>query len=243
MSLLQLKSIEKRYSRNHVIKDISMTVNEGEFVSIIGPSGSGKSTLFNLIGGMMPPDNGVILLNGQPIINKKGSVSYMPQSSSLLPWRTVLHNVMLGQELSGEIGNKVQATKMLERAGLIHELEALPHELSGGMKQRVAFIRALLSPQPIILLDEPFAALDEFTRLSLQKWLLDIWEQNRKTIVFITHHIEEAIFLSDTIYVLSNKPTTVKEKLTVPFSRPRHEDIILSSELLSLKKRIKQLLE
>lgn len=118
----------------------------------------------------------------------------MPQSPSLLPWRTVLHNVMLGQELSGEIGNKVQATKMLERAGLIHELEALPHELSGGMKQRVAFIRALLSPQPIILLDEPFAALDEFTRLSLQKWLLDIWEQNRKTIVFITHHIEEAIF-------------------------------------------------
>jgi ABC-type nitrate/sulfonate/bicarbonate transport system ATPase subunit len=237
MSVLTLHDISKRFADNDVIKNLNLKVNKGEFVSILGPSGSGKSTLFSLIGGILSPDDGTILLEGEKINGRTGSISYMPQSPSLLPWRTVLENVLLGKELKGT-KDKVKALQMIEKAGLADYADAYPHELSGGMKQRVSFIRALLSPQPIICLDEPFSALDELTRLEMQKWLLSIWENNRRTVLFVTHNIEEALFLSDRIVILSNKPATIAAEFVIPFKRPRKEELFLENDFLEWKRKI-----
>ncbi|WP_102271708.1 ABC transporter ATP-binding protein [Cytobacillus massiliigabonensis] len=237
MSILSIENVSKRFGENEVIRKLSLDVKAGEFVSILGPSGSGKSTIFNLVGGLLAPDEGTIRLQNESIIGKRGSISYMPQSPSLLPWRTILQNVLLGQELKGDI-NREKAIDMIEKAGLKEYIHSYPHELSGGMKQRVAFIRALLSPQPIILLDEPFSALDEMTRLDMQKWLLDIWDSHRPTILFVTHNIEEALFLSDRIFILSHRPSHVISELKVPFSRPRNEELLLEERFLQSKRKI-----
>ncbi|MDQ0270828.1 ABC transporter ATP-binding protein [Cytobacillus purgationiresistens] len=237
MKLLTLESIGKSFGVNQVLNDLQFTIDQGEFVSIIGPSGSGKSTIFNMIGGLLTPDEGSIVLNGKRINGKRGSISYMPQSSSLLPWRSILNNVVLGQELQGAV-DKDKAIAMLKKAGLEQFVHAYPHELSGGMKQRAAFIRALLSPQPLILLDEPFSALDELTRADMQRWLLDIWEQHQPTILFVTHNIEEALFLSDKILILSEKPAAIKKSYDVPFQRPRNEDLFLEETFLQSKKEV-----
>jgi ABC-type nitrate/sulfonate/bicarbonate transport system ATPase subunit len=239
MSQLVVKNINKSFGKKTVLDDLSFTVEDGEFVSILGPSGSGKSTLFHLIGGMYEPDFGEFYLNGENITGKRGSISYTPQSPSLFPWRTVIKNVMLGSELFGK-PDEQKARAMLEKAGLAGYENAYPHQLSGGMRQRVSFVRSLLSPQSFICLDEPFSALDEFTRLEMQKWLLDIWEQNRRSILFVTHNIEEAIFLSDRIIVLSSNPATVKREFNIPFARPREESLLLTEEFLRWKKEIYQ---
>lgn len=237
MSHLKINHITKRFAQNEVLKDLTFSIEREEFVSIVGPSGSGKSTIFHLIGGMLKPENGTIELAGQDITGNRGSISYMPQTSSLLPWRTVLQNVLLGQELQGKKDEDL-AKEMLIKAGLMNYIHAYPSELSGGMKQRVAFIRALLSPQSLICLDEPFSALDELTRLDMQKWLLSIWEDHRRTILFVTHSIEEAIFLSDRIIVLSHKPAHVKCEFRIPFKRPREESLLLADEFLEWKRKI-----
>mgnify|MGYP005751387291 CR=1 FL=1 len=237
MSHLVMRDIAKSFGENEVISSLNFTIEKEQFVSILGPSGSGKSTIFHLIGGILTPDEGGIFLNGQNITNKRGMISYMPQSPALLPWRTVLQNVVLGQELVGAI-DKVKAEEMIKKAGLGDYIHAYPHELSGGMKQRVAFIRALLSPQPVICLDEPFSALDELTRLDMQKWLLNIWGEHRKTIIFVTHNIEEALFLSDRIIVLSNRPASVEADVEVPFERPRNEELLLEPAFLEWKRKI-----
>ncbi|MFE8700526.1 ABC transporter ATP-binding protein [Cytobacillus sp. FJAT-54145] len=237
MSLLTVKNLTKQFGNNPVIQHLSFSINEGEFVSILGPSGSGKSTLFHLIGGILSPNTGSIQLADQEITGNRGHISYMPQTPSLLPWRTVLQNVLLGQELHGK-KDKEKAKEMLQIAGLEQYIDAFPHELSGGMKQRAAFIRALQSPQPVICLDEPFSALDELTRLDMQKWLLSIWEEYRRTILFITHNIEEALFLSDRIIILSNKPANVKDDFLVPFDRPRSEELLLQEDFLHWKKKV-----
>lgn len=237
MSLLSIEGVSKSFGENEVILDLNLDVKSGEFVSILGPSGSGKSTIFNLIGGLLSPDEGTIRLQNEQINGKRGSISYMPQTPSLLPWRTILQNVLLGQELLGKI-NREKAIDMIDKAGLKEYIHSYPHELSGGMKQRVAFIRALLSPQPIILLDEPFSALDELTRLDMQKWLLDIWDAHKPTILFVTHNIEEALFLSDRIFVLSNRPSHVISEFNVPFTRPRMEEILLEDQFLESKRTI-----
>ncbi|CAH0344280.1 ABC transporter ATP-binding protein [Bacillus sp. CECT 9360] len=237
MSLLTVTNLSKRFGTDEIIRDLSLTVENEEFVSIIGPSGSGKSTIFNLVGGLITPDEGTIQLETKTINGTRGEISYMPQTPSLFPWRTVVDNALLGQELKGK-PDREKAKQMLEIAGLSSYLQAYPHELSGGMKQRVAFIRALLSPQAVICLDEPFSALDELTRLTMQKWLLSIWEENRKTVLFVTHNIDEALFLSDRILVLSNKPAKVKAEFHIPFGRPRDESILLTEEFLQWKREI-----
>lgn len=239
---LTLTNVSKAFDGKQVLHDISLDIQAGEFVSLIGPSGSGKSTLFSLIGGLLSPDHGDILMNDQIITNKNGHISYMPQQASLFPWRSVLNNVMLGQELQG-LQEKERAIDMLHKAGLGEVIHAFPHELSGGMQQRAAFIRALLSPQGFMCLDEPFSALDEFTRLDMQKWLLETWEQYERSVFFITHNIDEAMFLSDKIIILSANPAQVKEVVTIPFDRPRREEILLSSDFLELKKEIIQLIQ
>ncbi|MDE3839139.1 ABC transporter ATP-binding protein [Bacillus methanolicus] len=237
MSHLIVKEVSKRFGTNEIIRDLSFRVEKEEFVSIIGPSGSGKSTIFHMIGGIITPDEGTIQLENKTINGTRGEISYMPQTPSLFPWRTVLENTILSQELKGK-PDKEKAKEMLEKAGLASYLNSYPHELSGGMKQRVSFIRALLSPQSVICLDEPFSALDELTRLKMQKWLLSIWEENRKTVLFVTHNIDEALFLSDRIIVLSNKPAKVKAEFHIPFSRPRDESMMLTDDFLKWKREI-----
>jgi ABC-type nitrate/sulfonate/bicarbonate transport system ATPase subunit len=237
MSVLTLDNISKKFADNDIIKNLQLQVNNGEFVSILGPSGSGKSTLFSLIGGILSPDNGTILLEGENINGKTGAISYMPQSPSLLPWKTVLQNVLLGQELKGT-KDEAKAVQMIEKAGLAEYVHAYPRQLSGGMKQRVSFIRALLSPQPLICLDEPFSALDELTRLDMQKWLLSIWENHRRTVLFVTHNIEEALFLSDRIVILSNKPASILADFEIPFKRPRGEELFLEDDFFEWKRKI-----
>lgn len=237
MGSLIVNNLNKSYGGEPILHDLNLTVHDGEFVSILGPSGSGKSTLFRLIGGIHIPESGEISLDNNDISGKRGSISYTPQSPSLMPWRTVLKNVLLGLEIVGK-KDEERALELIKFAGLKGYENAFPHELSGGMKQRVAFIRSLLSPQPLICLDEPFSALDEFTRLEMQKWLLSIWKENKRSILFVTHNIDEAIFLSDRIIVFSSKPATVKKAHTIPFERPRHESILLTEEFLDWKKAI-----
>ncbi|WHY69716.1 ABC transporter ATP-binding protein [Neobacillus sp. SuZ13] len=237
MSYLRFQHVSKRFGQNEVLKDLDFSIHKDEFVSIIGPSGSGKSTIFNLIGGILSPDEGEILLDGQCINGKRGFISYMPQTSSLFPWRTILENVLLGQELQGKKDVKA-AREMLAIAGLSDYENAYPHMLSGGMKQRAAFIRALLSPQEVICLDEPFSALDELTRFEMQKWLVDMWESHRRTILFITHNIEEALYLSDRVMMMSGKLAKVVSNIEVPFDRPRHEGILLDESFIQCKRDI-----
>ncbi|WP_058308063.1 ABC transporter ATP-binding protein [Gracilibacillus massiliensis] len=241
MSKLEIEQLSKSFGSQPILEQLQFHVKEGEFVSLLGPSGSGKSTIFHLIGGLYKPDHGSIRLNGNEISGQKGSISYMPQTPSLFPWRTILENVVLGVELF-EKPDKEKARRMLERAGLADYIDAYPHELSGGMRQRVAFIRSILSPQSFICLDEPFSALDEFTRFDMQKWLLSIWEEERPSVLFVTHNIEEAIFLSDRILVLGSKPAQVIKEFDITFERPRNEELTLTSEFLDVKKAVYQTL-
>jgi ABC-type nitrate/sulfonate/bicarbonate transport system ATPase subunit len=239
MTKLAVQHLSKSFEEKKVLEDLSFQINEAEFVSILGPSGSGKSTLFHLIGGLYIPDSGDILLDDKRINGTRGHISYTPQSPSLMPWRTILENVMLGGEIVGK-ADRNAALDMIEKAGLKGYEHAYPYELSGGMKQRVAFIRSLLSPQSLICLDEPFSALDEFTRLDMQNWLLSIWEEHKRAVLLVTHNIEEALYLSDRIIVLSGKPAKVKKEFSIPFPRPRDESIVLNEEFLHWKKRITQ---
>ncbi|WP_285765677.1 ABC transporter ATP-binding protein [Peribacillus sp. SI8-4] len=235
---LEIKDVSYSFDgKRNILEKLNFHVNEGEFVTILGPSGSGKSTLFHLTGGILKPDHGDILLDGKNINGLKGHISYMPQQPSLLPWRTVLENVLLGSELAG-MKDKERAKSLLKKAGLGEYERAYPHELSGGMKQRAAFIRSILSPQDLMCLDEPFSALDEMTRVQMQKWLMSFWEEYRRSVLFVTHSIDEAIFLSDRIYVLSSKPASVIKEVVVPFPRPRREDQLLSDEFIHLKRKL-----
>ncbi|MDK8638853.1 ABC transporter ATP-binding protein [Niallia taxi] len=237
MGTLELKNVSMSYDTKKVLEQLNMTIHDGEFISILGPSGSGKSTIFHLIGGMLTPDEGAIFLNNKEITGKKGHISYMPQAPSLFPWRTVLENVLLIQEINGK-KDKQLALDMLKKAGLADYAYAYPDDLSGGMKQRVSFVRALMSPMPLLCLDEPFGALDELTRLDMQKWLLSLWSMDKRTVLFITHNIEEALYLSDRIYILPSNPNDSLMEVTVPFPRPRADDLWLNEDFLEWKKDI-----
>ncbi|WP_340015377.1 ABC transporter ATP-binding protein [Paenibacillus sp. FSL K6-1318] len=237
-------SFRERRSRLSVLNGLSLTVEQGEFVAIVGPSGCGKSTLFHIIGGLLKPQEGQVLMNGLDVTGQRGKISYMPQQPALFPWRTIEDNVLLAGEVATNAPSRAEALaearKWLSSVGLAGFEQAYPHMLSGGMQQRAAFLRALLSPQELMLLDEPFSALDALTRSDMQRWLLDIWEQNRRSVLFITHNIEEALLLADRVYVLSNRPATVLHEVHVPFDRPRREEITEESAFLERKRQIAQ---
>lgn len=245
---LSVSNLSKSYLDNNqkvdVFLNLDMSLDKGSFVSLIGPSGSGKSTFLNLIAGIESPDTGKIYLDGKDITNTSGNVGYMFQKDLLLPWRTLEQNVRLGCDLRG-MDKKATSNKTrewLERFGLQDFANHFPHQLSGGMRQRGALLRTILFGQSNLLLDEPFGALDALTRREMQYWLLSIWNEMQNTVLFVTHDIEEAILLSDKIIVLSKRPAEIVETMEVPFSRPRNPELILSTEILELKKKLFHLL-
>lgn len=242
---LEVRDVRKSYDGVSVLGGVSLTVGEGEFVSLVGPSGSGKSTLFRLIGGLEPADAGEIRIGGTPSGGERGRIAYMPQQPALLPWRTVSANVELALGIAGLPRSEARAMTRdwLGRVGLAEYADAYPHMLSGGMQQRVSFIRALLSPQPLMCLDEPFGALDALTRLHMQQWLLSLWEANRRAVLLVTHSIEEALLLSDRVIVLSGRPASVLHEFAVPFPRPRGEQLWSSEAFNTLRGQIYTLLK
>lgn len=223
---------------------IDLAIEPGRFVSLIGPSGCGKSTIFNALAGLLTPTEGVIVIDGQDATGTIGRVGYMLQKDLLLPWRTVLDNVILGLEVRGASVKEARAYALpyLHRYGLGGFENAYPSALSGGMKQRAALLRTLLFDTEIVLLDEPFGALDAQTRSRMQEWLLQIWQDFRKTVVFVTHDVEEAVFLSDEIHVMAARPGRVVETLEVPIPRPRRREVTLGAEFMAIKERCLALL-
>ncbi len=223
-----------------ILKAFNLQVFDREFVSIIGPSGSGKSTLFRLITGLEQPSHGEILINGTAHESRLGYVGYMPQQDLLMPWRTIIENAALPLELKGlkkEVANQ-KVLELLEEFGLKGVEHQYPSDLSGGMKQRVSFLRTILSGSNVLLLDEPFSALDAITRLSMQEWLLTQWEKRKKTVLFVTHDVDEALFLSDRIFVFTNHPVTKLQEVKVPLSRPREMRDLNNPEVMILKEHL-----
>jgi len=239
---LEFKDVTFHYKNSEIpiLDGIDLQIDEGEFISIIGPSGSGKSTIFRLITGLEDPFKGSILLNGEPVTNRLGAVGYMPQQDLLMPWRTVLDNAILPLEIKGikkEIA-QAQVKELLDDFGLKGQENVLPSNLSGGMRQRVSFLRTILSGSNILLLDEPFSALDAITRLTMQEWLIEQWMKRKKTILFITHDVDEALFLSDRIFVLQQKPHTFIQEVKIPLGRPRTLRDVSKSEIVTLKETL-----
>jgi ABC-type nitrate/sulfonate/bicarbonate transport system ATPase subunit len=225
--------------------NISLEVPHESFVCIVGPSGCGKSTLFNILTGILETDTGNVFLNGEEITGKTGIIGYMPQKDMLFPWRTVLENSILGLELKGVPRKEAfeRATELFKVFGLCGFEKYYPSALSGGMRQRVSLARTFLFGAKVMLLDEPFGALDALTRGVMQEWLLEVWNQIKATIFFITHDVEEAIFLADRILVLSSRPATVLEDIEVTLPRPRLVSHRTSPEAVALRQSILSLLE
>ena len=245
---LSVRGVSKRFDAGNravtAIEDVSFDVPRGAFVSILGPSGCGKSTLFNIIAGLLSPSGGDVLLEGASIVGRAGQVGYMLQKDLLLPWRSIEDNITLGQTLRGVNKRKARANAaaLMDRCGLTGFEKKKPHQLSGGMRQRAALMRTLLTGKEVLLLDEPFGALDAITRLQLQMTLIDFWQDMRKTILFVTHDVEEALLLSDEILVLTERPGRLRARLPVTLPRPRTPEMLSSPELMALKARLMQLL-
>lgn len=237
---LFVKNINKSFEEVQVLKDISLTVEENEFVSILGPSGGGKSTIFNIIAGILTPDKGTYYIDGEESLGKLGKVSYMHQKDLLLPWKRIIDNLTIPLIIKGmdKKSAKTMAMEHISTFGLNGFEMKYPFQLSGGMKQRAALLRAYLFSSNIMLLDEPFGALDAITRSKMHLWLINVVKNLNTSILFITHDIEEAILLSDRIYVLSDRPAVIKDEIIVKLRGERNRDITTSSEFNEIKKRI-----
>lgn len=223
---------------------IDLFVNTGEFVTVIGPSGCGKSTLFNIVAGVDQPTSGIVAIDGDAQGERAGKAGYMPQQPLLLPWRTVEENIMLGLDVRRLPRKKAEreAFELLKRFGLADFAHYYPATLSGGMRQRVALLRTVLFNSSFLLLDEPFGALDALTRLSLQMWLLDLWQTFHSSVLFITHDVREAILLSDRIYVLSARPARVLRVVEVDLPRPRRSEQLAMEQAVRLEQELTTLL-
>jgi len=242
--VLEVIDIRKSYPGLHTLENIFLELKKNQFVSVLGPSGCGKSTLFNIISGLEEPDHGEIIIYGKVYNGKTGRVSYMHQKDLLLPWNNILDNVCLPLYIKGE--NKMdahqKAKKHIPDFGLEGFEDNYPFQLSGGMRQRAALLRTYLFAQDIMLLDEPFGNLDAITRRKMQDWLLGLFDKLDASVLFITHDIDEAIFLSDRIYLLSKRPAVVRKVFDINIKRPRNTEILTSPEFNKLKEEIIKLL-
>jgi NitT/TauT family transport system ATP-binding protein len=235
----------ERGEATQAIADVSGVIDEGRFVSVIGPSGCGKSTLLDIVGGLLEPTDGYVTIQGERVTGPRRDTAMVFQEDSTLHWRTVLENVVFGLEVA-----KVDKTEREARARDIIKLVGLaefeghhPRQLSGGMKQRVAIARALVMDPRILLMDEPFGALDQQTRMFVGAELLRIWEKTRKSVLFITHDIQEAVALSDEVWVMSHRPAVIKDVIPINLGRPRSPDVIESPEFQTHTNRLWELLK
>ena len=229
----------------NIIDDLSFHIAPGEFVSIIGASGCGKSTIFRLTNQLLPMKSGEILVGSKDIHTQKRYCGYMPQKDLLFPWRTVGQNLRLPLEIRGDLSNAEMEARVdaaLAQVGLVDAKDKAPSELSGGMRQRAAFARTVLTDSELLLLDEPFSALDFLTRISMQEWLLGQWEADRKTVLFITHDVEEAIFLSSRVLVVEETPIRRLTSIEVPADYPRTRACLRDTRMIELREQLIDLL-
>lgn len=240
MSILEVNGVSKSFEDEKIITDVSLKLNEGEIVALLGMSGSGKTTLFNAVAGLTTPDSGEIMLNGESIVGVPGKVSYMLQKDLLLPYKNILDNVALPLVIRGEKKNdaRKKAAELFSQFGLEGTEHKYPFQISGGMKQRAALLRTYLFSEKVALLDEPFSALDMLTKASVHEWYLDIMDKIRLSTLFITHDIDEAILLSDRIYLLTGKPASITKEIVIDEKKPRNKDFRLTEKFLDYKREI-----
>lgn len=241
--MLRFENVTYRYPGDlaDTVTDLSFTAEQGSFHCIVGVSGCGKSTIFRLVNGLLRPDMGTIMVDGQPVAGQRQYCGYMPQKDLLFPWRTVGQNLALPLEVrggfsKGEMRDQVEAA--LTDVGLEGLGDKRPEELSGGMRQRAAFARTTLTDSGLLLLDEPFSALDYLTRLSMQEWLMEQWQRHQKTILFITHDVDEAIFLSQSILVVTETPIRRFTQIPVPAAYPRTRAALAEPALVELREAL-----
>ncbi len=240
------KQYDTRQGRLSVIEDISFSVRAGEFLVIVGPSGSGKSTLLRLLAGLLPPDRGQVCLHGQPLRGASRDIGVVFQKANLMPWRTVFNNISLPLQIQQIPAPEAKARveRALDLVGLSDFAASYPGELSGGMAQRVAIARALVHEPEILLLDEPFGALDALTRERLNQELLRLWQISRKTVVMVTHDIREAVFLADRVLVLTRRPGRIAAFIPIDLPRPRSTSLFYNSEDFSaLTHKVRQAIQ
>ena len=244
MNKLEVKNISKSFGDKAVLRDVSLTLNHGELVCLLGVSGGGKTTLFNIISGLLAPDSGKVFLDGEEITNQPGRVSYMLQKDLLLPYRTIEDNVALPILLRGakKRSARREVSSLFSEFGLDGTEKKYPSELSGGMRQRASLMRTYMFSRDVALLDEPFSALDAITKTSMHKWYLDVMEKIKLSTLFITHDIDEAILLSDRIYLLSGTPGKIAGEIVIREPKPRRDDFSLSPEFLEYKRKLLSML-
>ena len=240
MSILEVRDVSKSFDGENIINNISMSLKEGEIVSLLGVSGGGKTTLFNIIAGLSLPDEGSIQLEGTDITGKPGHISYMLQKDLLLPYRTIADNVALPLMIKGMKKKEARekALSYFSEFGLEGTEKKYPSQLSGGMRQRAALLRTYLFSEKVALLDEPFSALDMLTKQAIHEWYLDVMQKIQLSTLFITHDIDEAILLSDRIYLLTGKPGRITTEIVIQESRPRPKDFSLTEGFLMYKREI-----
>lgn len=248
---LEVKKVSKSFGDHQVLEDVQIQLRDGELVCLLGASGGGKTTLFHIISGLLTPDRGSIWLNGEEITGVPGKISYMLQKDMLFPYKTVLDNVALPLVLHGrtEDGKKIprhrrrrwareKAAAYFEEFGIAGYEKKYPAQMSGGMRQRAALLRTYLFSDEVALLDEPFSALDTITKSSMHQWYLEVMERIHLSTIFITHDIDEAILLSDRIYILAGQPGRIVDEIRIGRSRPRKQEFLLSEEFMNYKRRI-----
>jgi NitT/TauT family transport system ATP-binding protein len=242
---LAVRNLSKWFGDLEALRDIGVDIERGGFVSVVGPSGCGKTTFLRIVAGLEPASGGEVLIDGRVVTRPGGDRGFVFQSDSLLPWRTVLANALIGPEVAGRAGEaeRRRTLDLLKLVGLDGVEGYYPRQLSGGMRQRVNLARALAIDPDILLMDEPFASLDAQTREIMQTELLRIWEQGRKTVLFVTHQIDEAVFLSDRVVVFARRPGRLQESVTIDLPRPRPLAIKRTPEFVRYVDHIWRLIE
>jgi len=250
-ALITVTRLSKSYLQNgglvKALANVSFDVHDGEFVALVGPSGSGKSTLLRMVGGLLTPDEGEVLLDGRTVTGPRAEIGFVFQAANLMPWRTVLDNIALPLDVLGAAANRADARHEAKRLSDLVGLQgfelAYPHQLSGGMQQRVVLARALIHRPRVLLLDEPFGALDALTRERMNFELLRVWQLRRATVLLVTHSIQEAVFLADRVMVMGPRPGHIIATIPIPLPRPRSADLLSSEQFGRLALTVRRIID